>query len=136
MQGIIVSTDTEIFAKEPKLVKLFPQPKSTPVQCQKKGPPVFLVITLYLLHFGAFALVHVNGCFFHRCILLLTGIDHQNIYNRLGIPCTVNTAIRVLCRRFTLEKATLSSDFFGFHCFLLSVCVATNRLIQRLKRLE
>ena len=111
MHKIIVSTGTETFAKEPKVVKLFPEPKSTSVRCHK-SPPVMLD----LLHFGQ----HVNGCFFHRCILLLAGIDRRNIYNRLGIACTVNTTTGVRCLCFTSEKASLSSNFFGFHCFILS----------------
>ena len=61
MQRIIVSTGMEAFAKEPKLVKLFSEPKSTPVRCHKKSPPVFSIkfVMLDLLHFGQ----HVNGGF-------------------------------------------------------------------------
>ena len=54
-QGIIVSTGTETFAKEPKLAKLFRKRKSTPVQFHKKMciGLSYMSVILNLLHFGA-----------------------------------------------------------------------------------
>ena len=52
-QGIIDSTGTETFAKEPKLVKLFQELQSTPVRCNNK---------------------HVNGCFFANIELFSIGL--------------------------------------------------------------
>ena len=41
-QRSIVFTGTETFAKEPQLVKLFREQKSTPVRCNKNSPLVIL----------------------------------------------------------------------------------------------
>ena len=42
-QGIVDSTGTDSFAKETKLVKLFQELDSMPMQCHEKGLLVFLV---------------------------------------------------------------------------------------------
>ena len=44
MQGIIDSTKMRIFAKEPKIVKLFQELKLTPVRCRKKVHWFFLYV--------------------------------------------------------------------------------------------
>ena len=54
IQGIINSTETETFAKAPKLVKLLRELKSTPMQCHKKSTGSSgMFVALNLLRFGA-----------------------------------------------------------------------------------
>ena len=54
IQGIINSTETETFAKAPKLVKLLRELKSTPMQCHKESTGSSgMFVALNLLRFGA-----------------------------------------------------------------------------------
>ena len=77
-QGIIDSTGWEVFAKEPKLAKLFWKLKSTLLRCHKNSTDFSrMSVTLNLLHFGALLREgqHVNGCFF-RCGRSLLSVFH------------------------------------------------------------
>ena len=68
IQGITVSTETETFAKEPKLGNLFRELKSMPVGCHKKVHWIFSYdCKAKFSAFWCFAAgQNVNGTFFNN----------------------------------------------------------------------
>ena len=98
-QGIIDSTRTKTFAKEPELAKLLRRLKSTPALNNKKSSPFFLACLQWQICCVLGALLRDNlqmGAFsYHRFIFLLACIDHWKVYNWLVFACTVKTAIKV-----------------------------------------
>ena len=108
-------------------------------QCHKKISTSFscMVVTLNLAAFQCFAAEQqVNECFF-------SNIDIFFIDQHKSLEYITDSLSRAKSRQRQelnvcvplWKKASLFPGFFASHRFLLSVCVAINRAIQRLERL-